>query len=155
MRWSNKSLKMAATISVIVLMGLAVVVYVGSGLFEAEDVRRGSINYFLGLPTSVRTIPLIEECQEPVYRWRGRDGASSPHISATYGSRSSPQNILGFYKKAMSQLSCSPQTEPINQPNNRTVVKFSCSGPDILSIDVWVENEAACRSVTLDIIEGY
>lgn len=152
---SNKSLKIAAGIGVIVLAGVAAALYAGFHLYEAENVKRGSIAYYLGLPAPVRSIPLVEECQAPVYRWRGRDGESSPYISATYGSRSSTQNISDFYKSALTTLSCSPESATPTSSTEKTLVQFHCPGPDVLSVNVWVGNEPSCRSVTLDIIENY
>lgn len=151
---SNKSYKIAAGIGLVVLAGIAVVLY-GFHLFEAENVQRGSLAYYLGLPASVRSIPLVEECQAPVYRWRGRDGESSPYISATYRSRSSSQNISDFYKTALTKFSCSPETAPSASSADKSLVQFNCKGPDMLSVNVWVGNEPSCRSVTLDIIENY
>ncbi len=152
---SNKSLKIAAGIGLVVLAGIASILYVGFGLFEAENVKRGSIAYYLGLPAQIRSIPLVEECQAPVYRWRGRDGESSPFISTTYRSRSSVQSISDFYKSALTQLSCSPEAAPPASSTEKSLVQFNCRGPDVLSVNVWVGNEASCRSVTLDIIENY
>ena len=152
---SNKSLKIAAGIGLIALAAIAAVLYVGLGLFEAENVKRGSIAYYLGLPAPIRSIPLVDECQVPVYRWRGRDGESSPFISVTYSSRSSLQNISDFYKSALTQLSCSPETSPPASSTERNLVQFNCRGPYVLSVNVWAGNEASCRSVTLDIIENY
>ena len=151
---SNKSYKIAAGIGVMVLVGIATILY-GFHLFEAENVKRGSIDYYFGIPASVRAIPLVEECQPPLYRWRGRDGESSPYISTTYSSRSSSQNISDFYKTALTKFSCSPETAPPVSSTENSLVQFNCRGPDILSVSVLIGNEPSCRSVTLDIIENY
>lgn len=151
---SSNSYKIAVGIGIIVLSGVAVVLY-RFHLFEAENVQRGSIAYYLGLPSSVRSIPIKEECQIPVYRWRGRNGESSPYISANYGSNSSSQSIIDFYKTALANLSCAPIASLPKSFVDKRLVQFNCLGPDILLIDVWVANEPSCRSVTLDIIENY
>lgn len=151
---SNRLFKIAAGIGLVVLAGIAAVLY-GFHLFEAENVERGSLAYYIGLPGSVRSIPLAEECQAPVYRWRGRDGESSPYISVTYSSRSPSQNIADLYKTALTKLSCSPEAAPPASSADKSLLQFQCRGPDILSVNVWVGNEPSCRSVTLDIIENY
>ncbi|MBI1906523.1 MAG: hypothetical protein HYS20_09860 [Rhodocyclales bacterium] len=154
MELSNNSYKIAAGVGLVVLIVVTVVLF-GFHLFEAENVQRGSIAYYLGLPPSVRSIPLTEECQAPVYRWRGRDGESSPYISTTYSSRSTAQYILAFYKTALAKLSCSPETTTSASFTDKGLIQFNCRRPDILSISVWVGGESPCRTVTLDIIENY
>lgn len=151
---SNESYRIAAGVGLIVPVVVTVVLW-GFNLFEAENVQRGSIAYYLGLPSSVRSIPLTEECQAPVYRWRGRNGESSPYISATYSSRNTSQSIFAFYKTALARLSCSPEITSSASSADKSLIQFNCRGPDVLSINVWVGNESSCRTVTLDIMENY
>lgn len=148
---SKKSLAVGAGIGLLLAAGSA---YVGAwALFEASDVRRGSISYFFGVPTSIKQLPIVGECTPPLYRWRGRDGESSPFIEVAYSSRASADDIVKAYDTALKSAAC--KLTGTEATGTGTTATFECRGPDILSTSLRVGSESPCASVELGFIENY
>jgi len=140
-------------------VGLGLLLTAGSAyisawaLFEAHNVRRGSISYFFGVPASIKQLPIVHECTAPVYRWRGRDGESSPFIEVAYSSSASADDIVKAYGIALKPAACKlARTESMG---SQTLAEFECGGPDILSTSLRVGSESPCVSVELGFIENY
>lgn len=148
---SKKWLATGVAFTVLLVAGSA---YLGAwALFEASDVRRGSISYFFGVPTSVRRLPIIQECTAPLYRWRGRDGESSPFIEVSYSSRASAHDIVKTYDSALKRAACNlTLTE---SRGGQTLATFECGGSEFVSTSVRVGSESPCASVELGVIENY
>jgi hypothetical protein len=136
------------------LLLVAVSAYVSSwALFEASDVRRGSIPYFLGVPSSIRQLPIVRECTPPLYRWRGRDGESSPFVEVSYSSRAGADEILKAYDAALKPAAC--KLTLTEARGAQTTATFECGGSEFLSTSVRVGSESPCASVELGFIENY
>lgn len=141
-------------VSVAVVLVLAGAAYAGTwAWFEGNDVSRGTLSYFLGVPTSVKRLPIVDECSAPKYRWRGRDGESPPFVSVDYSSRSGAEEILRAYRTSLKQAACTSVKTEVSGP--RTLTEFQCQNPDILSASLWIGSESPCASVELNIVENY
>lgn len=148
---SKKWLATGAAFTVLLVAGC---IYVGAwALFEASDVRRGSISYFLGIPTSVRQLPIIQECTAPVYRWRGRDGESSPFIEVSYSSRARADEIVKAYDTALKRAAC--KLTLTEASGTQTLATFECGGSEFVSSSVRLGSQSPCASVDLGVIENY
>jgi hypothetical protein len=122
-------------------------------LFEASDVRKGSISYFFGVPTSIKQLPIIQECTAPTYRWQGRDGESSPFVVVAYSSRAAANEIGRAYERSLKTAACNlTQTRTRGQ---QQVSVFKCDGTKFLSADLLVGDESPCASVELGFIQNY
>lgn len=151
MRSSPKKWLALGTVVMLLAAGSA---YVGAwALFEASDVARGTVSYFLGVPASIKRLPIVQECSAPRYRWRGRDGESPPFVSVAYSSRGGAAEILQAYDSTLKQAACTLAKTEVNGP--RTLAEFQCRGPDILSTSLWIGSESPCASVELDVVENY
>ena len=129
-------------------------IYLGAwSLFEANDVRRGSLSYLLGLPASIKRVPIVQECAAPVYRWRGRDGESAPFVEVSYSTRAAANDVVKAYGTGLSQAQCKLiRTET---QGSRTVSQFECGGDEFLSASLIVAEGQPCASVELGFIENY
>jgi hypothetical protein len=122
-------------------------------LFEASDVRKGSISYFFGVPASIKQLPVIQECTAPTYRWQGRDGESSPFVVVSYSSRATASEIVKAYDASLKQAACNlTQTTTRGQQH---VSVFKCDGTEFVSADLLVGGESPCASVELGFIENH
>lgn len=128
--------------------------YLGAwSLFEANDVRRGSLSYLFGLPASIKRVPIVQECAAPVYRWRGRDGESAPFVEVSYSTRAAANDVVKAYGTGLSQAQCKLiRTET---QGSRTVSQFECGGDEFLSASLIVAEGQPCASVELGFIENY
>lgn len=129
-------------------------IYLGAwSLFEAHGVRRGSLSYLLGLPASVKRVPIIQECAAPVYRWRGRDGESAPFIEVSYSTRAAAHDVVRAYGTGLNPTQCKlVRTETAG---SRTVSQFECGGEEFQSASLIVAEGQPCASVELGFIENY
>lgn len=125
-------------------------------LFEASDIRRGSLAYYLGVPASIRAASQpVEECRPAVFRWRGRDGLSAPFIALQYGSRAAPETIRQSHVTVWKALACQ-QTVSTPPGANPTHAGVLCQHPDVLSADVLVTAHSdGCHEVAIEFTENY
>jgi hypothetical protein len=129
-------------------------IYMGAwSLFEANGVRRGSLSYLLGLPASIKRVPIIQECAAPTYRWRGRDGESPPFIEVSYSTRAAANEIVKAYGTGLIPAHC--RLVRTDREGARTVSQFECGGDEFLSASVIVAEGTPCASVELGFIENY
>jgi hypothetical protein len=150
MKRHGKLLKIMAWSAVGLSLLLAVVVLMGSALFEARDVGRGSLLYRLGAPGYLQSVRTMEECREPIYRWKGRDGESNPYTSLSYGSRKPQQELLQAYREAFEKQSCTAR--PVIRGGH---LGFDCAHADFVSVDVSVSGADQCQDITIDFVENY
>lgn len=149
-RSSNRWIAIGTAIG---LLALASVHIAAWALFEASDVPRGTVSFFLGVPASVRQLPIVSECSAPLYRWRGRDGERPPLISVSYPSRGRAEEIVEAYGAPLKRASCNlVKTDAYDR---RTLAEFQCQGPEIVSISLRVGDEFPCSNVELEIVENY
>jgi hypothetical protein len=151
MKSSSKKWLGVGVVAALLVVG---VIYAGAWtLFEASDVRRGSISYLFGLPASVKRLPIVQECTPPLYRWRGRDGESAPFIEMSYSTHAGASDLVKAYGAALNPVTCKLMRTEVE--GRRTVVQFECSGAEFLSASLRVAEESPCASVELGFIENY
>lgn len=129
-------------------------VYLGAwSLFEANDVRRGSLAYLFGLPASIKRVPIVQECAAPTYRWRGRDGERAPFIEVSYSTRAAANDVVKAYSTGLIPAKCTlVRTET---KGSRSVSQFECGGDEFLSASLVVSEGQPCASVEIGFIENY
>lgn len=150
---SSKLWLAIGAVAVLPLAAAAALTVGALALFEASDVRKGSLSYFLGVPASIKQLPIIQACTAPTYRWQGRDGQSSPFVVVSYSSRATASEIVKAYDASLKQAACNlTQTRTRDQ---QQVSVFECDGTEFLSADLLVGDESPCASVELGFIENY
>jgi len=136
------------------LLLVAAAAYVGSwALFDGNNVRQGSLAYFVGVPAAMKDRPIIEACTAARYRWQGRDGESAPFIAVTYSSGARAEILVKAYENDLKSLSCKLISTDASGP--RTIAAFDCDGHEFVSANLAVGSEAPCVSVELGLIESY
>lgn len=152
----GSSSKSRLAIGAVAVLPLAAAVALNVGawtLFEASNVRKGSVAYFFGVPTSIKQLPIIQECTAPIYRWQGRDGESSPFVVVSYSSRAPAREIVKVYDTSLKQAACN-----LTQTRTRgrqQVSAFKCDGTEFSSADLLVGDESPCASVELGFIQNF
>lgn len=80
--WMLLSLPVAAILAWFGLLALAV-----SLADENFEVRRGSVQYYALMGSTIRNVPLVEPAGEPRFEFRGGDGPKPTETIISYASR--------------------------------------------------------------------
>lgn len=153
----NKSSSRVKSIPILVftLFGIvAVMISILAQFFEATDVQRWSLAYYIGVPDYIKSVAIVEECREPKFRWRGRDGESKPFTSMTYGSMHSAPDLLRLYTSEFEKQSCIAENG-VSAETDIAHMSLHCSNENFVSIDIAVEKVEGCKRVTIDFFENY
>lgn len=154
MKSASRATKIMATVAGGLLLCGAAGLFMAGALFESSGVDRGSFVYRLGAPEYLRSVEILDECQKPRYRWKGRDGESSPYSSVTYGSLKSSADLVQSYRSAFDKKSCKVKDE-IQSVGNKNHLALVCAQQDFLSVDLFITDAGGCKEVTLDFLENY
>lgn len=156
----RKTLAVASALILAPLLTLAAGVAAAVMLFEAGEVEQGSIQYFLGVPSSIRSVAhTVQACSPSLWQWQGRDGVSSPYVAMRYGSTAALAEVLQQHTAALSPLSCTADGEP--QLLGSVVQRsMNCSHDDVAAASISIGGrvdgkDAGCREVTLYFLENY
>lgn len=122
-------------------------------LFEADGVRRGSVSYLLGVPASIKRVPIVQECTAPVYRWRGRDGESAPFIEVAYATHASPSEVMKEYGTGLNPANCKLVRTAAEESGIAS--QFECGGDEFVTARLLIAEGQPCATVELGFIENY
>ncbi|MBL8354565.1 MAG: hypothetical protein JNM01_06995 [Delftia acidovorans] len=147
---NTKTLRIIAWFLGSLVLLVAAVILLGGVLFEARNVKKGSLLYRLGAPEYLQSVPIIEECRAPIYKWRGRDGGSNPYTSLTYGSRDKFDGLLKSYQNFFKKMACT--AKPSIYASH---LELECSNADFISVSISASGVDECQGITIDFVENY
>jgi len=114
--------------------------------WEPQQVSPGSISYFLGIPSTVRAVPLFKTCREPRYGYVGAEGTKSSFSTVEYGSRLDRDDVIAAYRSWLEPGGCELREEA------GTLFADGCDTPiDLLHADFSAQSTAdpGCVTVTI------
>ncbi|WCM88732.1 hypothetical protein [Acidovorax sp. NCPPB 3576] len=153
MKRASRAIKIMAAIAGGFLLCGAAALFMAGALFESSGVDRGSLVYRLGAPGHLRSVEILDECEKPKYRWKGRDGESHPYSSVTYGSLKSAAELFRSYQSTFDKQSCEMK-DGIQSSGNKKHLMLVCAQQDFVSIDIFIADAGTCKEVTLDFLEN-
>ena len=123
-------------------------------IFEADNVKSGSLMYYIGTPGFIRSVKTIEKCRESTFRWKGRDGASKPYTSISYGSTHPDEELLRLYTVEFENKSCKVENE-VNPTIGVSRIIMICENEEFTSVDITIEKTDGCKNVNIHFFENY
>lgn len=156
----RKTLAVASALVLAPLLTLAAGVAAAVMLFEAGEVEQGSIQYILGVPSSIRSVAhTVQACSPPLWQWKGRDGVSSPYVAMRYGSTATLAELLQQHTAALSPLRCTTDGS-LRVLGGVVERSMNCSRDDVAAASISIGgrvdgNDTGCREVTLYFLENY
>ena len=156
----RKTLAVASALILAPLLALAALVAAAVMLFEAGEVEQGSIQHILGVPSSIRSVAhTVQACSPPLWRWKGRDGVSSPYVAMRYGSTSTLAELLQQHTAALSPLHCTTDGD-LRVLGGVVERSMHCSHDDVAAASISIAGhvdgkDTDCREVTLYFLENY
>jgi hypothetical protein len=128
---------------------------VGGMLFDVSDARPGSLGYYLGVPSSIRSASAtFDECRPARFRWKGRDGEGVPFVTMHYGSRLEPAEAIRRHTEALSPLACRSASTGTGATEGALMGGrlLHCLHADVLEADIHVEHAGPCREVSIGFV---
>ncbi len=156
----RKTLAVASALVLTPLLTLAAGVAAAVMLFEAGEVEQGSLQYFLGVPSSIRSVVhTVQACSPPRWQWKGRDGVSSPYVAMRYDSTATLAELLQQHTSALFPLHCTTDGG-LRVLGGVAEHSVNCSHDDVAAVSISIEGrvdgkDTGCREVTLYFVENY
>lgn len=154
MKIRSKPIKVMAMSVGSLLAFIALTILAFVYIFEANNVNRGSLLYYIGTSKYIKSASIISECKKPKFRWKGRDGENSPYTSVTYGSTHSSIDLLQIYRVEFEKQSCRNESK-VGIATNNNHLKFICNNEYFVATEITIEDVDGCKDVAIDFFENY
>ena len=101
-RW----LRYAVPSLLVLLAGGALLLFAHS---EPTEVAQGSLGYHLGIPGSVKRLPVRDDCATALYSHQPRDGERIGMARVSYETTSTKAELLSLYSDHFKALGCTAE----------------------------------------------
>ena len=92
----------------LILLALAVPLVLTFVFDEVEEVPQGGLDYWLGVPETVKRVPIISPCDAPRYSALNARGDSPPLSLVRFGSERSPEHLRDVLRGHFTAEGCMP-----------------------------------------------
>ena len=131
----------AVPVVLLCVTGLGLLLFAHS---EPGNARRGSLAYLIGIPVSVKAVPVQDDCKHAVYAYTARDGERIGAARINYDSTLPEIELRALYDTHFDALNCT-----------RAENEWRCQDGNTHSIRIADAASAGCRSVEIFILGDF
>jgi len=131
---------------VLILGVLAVPAVLGFVYSEVKETQAGTLDYWLGIPDDVKSVPVVRACGRPLYGAIARSGATPAYSRMTYQTEASVAHVTAVIRGHFEAEGCAVQDDGATNP------VLQC--PDARKAAISVIENTPCNIVSVNVSDS-